>query len=310
MKKIIFYILASFVFITNAQKKTSFNQEAFLNVDNDAFLIEFRDGYYTGGFFAGYRWLSDAKNKKIKHFLLGQQMYTPASKTFAHNNIVDRPYAGYLFLQYGISNFKKKNTFFSWQGNLGVVGPASQAGQFQEAYHRWVGFKFFPGWEKQIKNTITFDIAASYAIDLKQLSNEKTDWKSIIPFGEVQLGTTYTGAAAGAFFCLGRINQINESALFNSRIGNSKPLQKELFIYFKPSVRLQAFNATIQGGLYSNNFGAVTGQPNDFIYQSAFGISYTLRRFSWNVELNRLTREAKGQTFPHRYIALRGAYRF
>jgi len=87
---------------------------------------------------------------------LGQDIYTPQDTESTEVVIDDRPYAGYTYLAAGFHSHRKnrKNT---WEIQLGIVGPASQAESVQNFAHDLVDSDRARGWKNQLKNEVTLD---------------------------------------------------------------------------------------------------------------------------------------------------------
>src|SRR4051812_2392623 len=102
MKKffLLIVILASSC-ITFAQ---SHKNEIGIQTDNDSFLGQGSDRYYTNGIFIYYRHAlkvneGDSKLKnKVLGFEAGQKIFNPQSGSIPSVDYLDRPFAGYLYI--------------------------------------------------------------------------------------------------------------------------------------------------------------------------------------------------------------------
>src|ERR1700733_4597370 len=156
MKKfVVFYLLCSITNIACAQQSTK--HEIGLITENDAYLSEYQDKYYTNGIFLFYRYLANSHqsnvNKKIIEFSAGQQIYNPYHGDIYLARLQDRPFAGYLFAQASVNKFYQNESVLKLSGQLGILGPGSQAEQVQDAYHGWFQFYNPNGWQYQVKNS-------------------------------------------------------------------------------------------------------------------------------------------------------------
>lgn len=287
-----------------AQQSKQLRKELSFTSENDAFLLQIKDAYYTNGIFLNYR-IADTQrlHKKIHSFELGQKIFTPVSKKAETVNEIDRPYCGYLFARYTQINSYKQDALLQWGGSLGVVGNASLGEALQNSYHKLLGFKRFEGWRYQVKNAIGIDLSVSYA---KTLFNFQ-DILKIVPVTEATLGTLFTNARAGAVFCIGTYENNNSSVLFNTRVssGYASPKKKmELFVYAYPSLLIQAYNASLQGGLFSKANGAVLAQPETLVFEQRWGIAFAKERFSSRLELIYQSKETARQLTAQNYGSL------
>ncbi len=84
-------------------------------------------------------------------FALGQNMYTPTNIELRSPDPRDRPYAGWTYGSISLIA-DKGDRMDSLQLQLGIVGPASLAGQTQDFVHDLIGSPDPQGWDNQLKN--------------------------------------------------------------------------------------------------------------------------------------------------------------
>jgi hypothetical protein len=212
-----------------------------LRHDND-FLLGI-DRYYTTGSFIGYS-NRLAKDFIFKHtaetplqvdLLLGQETYTPRELFETDFNLLERPYAGYLFVQGGVTQVKKSHVW-TVTGEFGLAGPQSLAGAIQRAYHDLIN-EFIPTWVGQIGNSIHANGYGSY---VKSFQKEKGLFFDIQT--EAALGTRQIFIKQAATLFIGRRDALSSSSFYN-RIGNGR----EFYGYIEGSYRYVSLNALIQG---------------------------------------------------------------
>lgn len=78
---------------------------------------------------------------------LGQSMYTPADLTIATNQIGERQYAGYLYLE---GSYRRTDTEFGAL-QIGFIGENSYAEETQKLIHKWINSREPKGWANQVK---------------------------------------------------------------------------------------------------------------------------------------------------------------
>lgn len=295
--------------ILRAQEKKFLRKELAFTTDNDAFLLQKKDAYYTNGVYIQYRFAdTHTVRKKIHAFEIGQMIFTPLSKKGRSAADIDRPYCGYLFARYSQTFAGIKDAVFQWHGTLGVVGSASLAEKLQDEYHKLFGFLRFQGWQYQVRNAIGLDAGVSYAIT----AAEYNEVFKIVPVVQANLGTTFTNAKAGIFFTAGSFEKNNSSILFNTRVNNgtAAPRKKiELFVFAYPSIMYQAYNATLQGGLLHKGSGAVLADPKPFMFEQRYGICYAQERLSTRLELVYQSKETEKQNRSQVYGSFQISYR-
>ncbi len=301
-------VLLANISFCNAQK--IYRKELSLTTDNDAYLLQIKDGYYSSGINLNYK-IADTNttNKKVHSFFLGHQIYTPQGRKFYLQYGIDRPFAGYLFLGYNRS-IATQNTYKQTGVQMGTIGPNALAKPVQDFLHSLLNFKKFEGWEKQINNELNINGNFIYGNIL--LPKKKIPFANIVPTVEVNVGNAFANIKASSFFCLGKMNGLNNSALFNTTIGNnivSKNLY-ELFIFWQPQVVFQGFNATVEGGLFGNKQTGVVGEIEPFMYQQSWGLVFSKKQFTTKVIVVYQTKESTAQQRPQQYGSLVFSWRW
>jgi lipid A 3-O-deacylase len=302
-------------FITVTAFSQTHTTEVGLQTDNDAYLAQGSDRYYTNGFFLFYRHAlpvteSTSLKNKIVGLELGQKIFNPQTGRIPSPSYVDRPFAGYLYAGINLNLLYKNESNLKLGVQTGMVGPASLAKQAQTFIHNTFGLYQILGWEYQIKNNFQLNLSAEY--------NRLLTRASIIDLSVAtyaNLGTGFTGAGAGALLRLGNFNQLfnSESTQSASIVGKTSPLHKhELFFYYKPLLNVVGYDATIQGGIFDtqNNGLEVTAEIKPFIFSQELGINYVTTRWIFNASAYTRTIETNYQIAPHQWGSVRILYRF
>jgi hypothetical protein len=309
-KNVASIILMAVTSIGFSQNKStsSFTKEFSFKTENDSYLFNLNDAYYSNGFMLNYNYAQEKKGvKKIHSFELGQKIFTPLIRKTITPADIDRAYCGYLYLKFAQTRFIKKDALFQFSGSLGIVGPAAWAEGLQNTYHSWLRYAKFTGWKYQIDNSLGIDFGATYATTIAATNGIK-----MVPVIQVNLGTTFTNASAGAMIVWGAFEKNSESALWNARISTKENTQKrkhEFFGYWYPQVIAQAYNATIEGGLFNKGSMAVTQQSSGLMYQQTLGACYASGRFTGKVEYVYQSKETPTQTKSQRYGSFQISYR-
>ena len=297
--------------LTHAQVKAPklFSTELSFTTDNDAFLLQKHDAFYSNGFFLKLAKSGERSgNKIIRSYELGQMIYTPLIRKTQSKADIDRPYCGYLFLKYNQAKFLPKESILQYSAALGIVGPASLGEGMQNSYHKLLRYAPFLGWEYQIRNAPGIDLGITYARTIW----EDSSWIKLVPVGQLNLGTTFTNARLGMYTTLGFFEKNSNSALWNARIGNhleKKRKKNELFVYWFPQVILQGYNATVEGGLLDKGSGAFLSQSERWMFQQNWGLCYAEGRWTTRLELVYQTKEARTQKGPQHYGSIHVGYR-
>nr|WP_294871182.1 lipid A deacylase LpxR family protein [uncultured Pedobacter sp.] len=310
---LLFSILSILTFGASAQ---TFKNEFGFKSDNDSYLAQGSDRYYTNGLFINYRRAMDQsklKNgleKKIYEISAGQKMYNPISGYAPDPEKQDRPFAGYLYVGGALSWFHSNESVLKTSIEIGTTGPNSLAEDGQELLHNTVGFYELDGWQYQIRNEMAVNLSAQYTKLLHRASNNAIDFSFD---GYANVGTTFSGAGAGILFRAGGINQLFNSAYTNAVIGNNAKtkalVKREIFFYAKPQLNFVAYDATVQGSMFNNN-SPVTFGVKPIVFAQQIGFNYSSQRFTFDFGMLFKTKEIKSTAKAHQYGSISMFYRF
>ncbi|WP_018141412.1 lipid A deacylase LpxR family protein [Thioalkalivibrio sp. ALJ7] len=189
--------------------------------ENDLFAGE--DRYYTNGFRIGWTrseervpsWLQSVADSlpffvqrdepgRLKAAIhLGQNMYTPEDIERTPPDPDDRPYAGWLYLNFSMAE-EHGDRLDRLQVTLGTVGPASLADRTQREVHRWSSAPEPKGWDHQIGNEATLMVAYERQLRSRSHRGENGWGADLTPHWGATAGTPFTFANAGAIVRAGR----------------------------------------------------------------------------------------------------------
>ncbi len=281
-------------------------QQIGFTTENDAYLLKLKDAYYSNGIFLHLNYADESKKKikRVHRFELGQQIFTPLKRTTRTPADIDRPYAGYTYIQYTRSWFNNEKSVLQVNGTLGIIGPASGGEALQNTYHRWLQYAPFLGWRYQISNQLVLNTGALYAHNI--LATNKFKWMG---WGATQLGTAFINASLGSKLIYGLFNSNQSSQLWNAAVEKKGMPSKEFFIYWNPKITAQGYNATISGGSKTAADSAVTLNPKTLVFQNTIGLAYSEGRWAAQIELVHQSRETTIQLNRHRYLGLQLQYR-
>jgi hypothetical protein len=296
-----------------AQNRT---QEFGFQSDNDSFLAQGSDRYYTNGLFLFYRRGIEFKNPKLANKVLGieigQKMYNPISGSVPDASYVDRPFAAYLYAGANINYLFRNESNIKVSLQTGVIGPAAKGEEVQEIIHNTFGFYELNGWQYQIRNSYQVNLSAEYN---RLLARAK--WGDITATGYGNIGTGFTGAGIGPMVRLGNFNQLFNSVSTQSTATRNSiaPLHKnELFLHYKPQFNYIAYDATVQGGLRKKedpNGMEITSTPKATVISNQIGATYGGTRWIFDFTATFNSKEVKTQTFnTHQWGSLSVIYRF
>lgn len=295
--------------IFSQQNKDIFSKEIGVTSENDSYMLAGNDGYYTNGLELYLNWKSQKSNDslRINTFSVGQSLYNAKNGNYSKIENIDRPVTAYLYITYKQTRFRHNKDMIKWSISAAAIGPLAIGKQTQELLHHILGmYNPKEEWEFQLKNSVGV--------------NGEITWSKEIPLRHDMEIQTIAGARAGFFFnnvelgTLFRWGKYNTNAYtsFWNTLLNAKDKQsrKEFFFYYQPSLLVYAYNATVQGGVFRNDKGPVTGKLNPFLYHQKIGVIKTWNRCSLNLAVNYQTKETSLQEKTQWYGTINLKYLF
>ena len=296
--------------ITLPKQGATQRNELSFTTENDAFLLQYHDAYYTNGFMLQYSRASESKAfKKIHSLEIGQQIYTPVNREIIPIKGIDRPYCGYLYLKFQETRFFKNNGFLRWAASLGMLGKQSGAESLQNSYHSLFKYKKFLGWDYQVNDAIT----ANLGVMVAPVSWQPTQKFKAVPLFKANWGNAFVNAGAGAMFSLGIFEQNQRSTLWNARVSNDHAgfeHEKEWFVFAQPEWTYQNYNATLQGVKNASAGNAILADPLPWVFQQSIGLCYAKKAISLKAAWVYQSRETKTQVGNQQYLSLQCNFRF
>ena len=307
------FLLCFCALLVSAQKeKRSYGHQILLISDNDSYTFKIIDRYYTNGLAIRFSKAvkETAQKKKIFNAELGQAIFTAYNiGRSRYSRSLDRPYTGFLYAKGGLSYLYKNENVLRWNIIAGVTGEAARGEEMQRFIHHFLGFKKPYGWEKQLKSDYGINFQASYTQHLLNPGQKVFD---AFVLSDAIIGTTYTKFQCGVLLRLGALEPSYKSAWWDGRVTRTSQDagNKELFFYFEPSVIVQAYNATIQGGMFNEQEGRFTSDILPFIYQHKFGGVFAKDRWTTQLGFTFRTKEAETMFVNEVYGTIAIGYRF
>ena len=302
----------------------SHSNEIGIQTDNDSYLLQGSDRYYTDGIFIYFRHALKVKDNettlanKVLGFEMGQKIFNPQSGSIFYQGadqpyLVDRPFAAYLYAGATLNLLYKNESNLKIGAQLGIIGPGAFGRQVQNYVHDNFGFYHPSGWEYQIHNEAQLNLSAEYNKLLARGS-----WIDVSFSSYLNLGNGFSGAGVGPMVRLGSFNQLfNSVSTQSTAIKNQTvtPLHPhEIFFYYKPLFNYVAYDATIQGGLFDKhndpNSLEITRNKEPFIFSNQFGVAFTTGRFVIDATAIFHTKEVKEMTRSEQWGSVTALYRF
>lgn len=133
---------------------------------------------------------------------IGQNMYTPDNTESDALVEGDRPYAGWLYMGFGMI-WKNQFVRNALTLEVGVVGPASYAEETQRLIHEARGIGMPKGWDNQLNNELGVMLTYERTWRWPYMEDRAGFGYELLPFAGVTAGNVMTYTNAGAEFRFG-----------------------------------------------------------------------------------------------------------
>ena len=168
--------------------------------------------------------------------------FTPSNFVSIDIQTGDRPFAAAIYLKsFATSTDTLKKSRLSQSLSLGFIGPGAFGKEMQTEIHRLTGNKIPGGWDNQIQNDLVLNVKFDYEKQLFRY-NELLSLQSVAAF---QLGTLFSNAMVGFNTTFGLIDLPFSGSGYSSAF--------KLFVYAQPVVSIIGYDATLQGGIFTND---------------------------------------------------------
>ncbi len=291
----------------------NFSQQITVTSENDRYMFQGKDGYYTNGLLLKYTKAISPKNsqKRLNSFELGQKMFLPYERKIFLPSEIDRPVTGYLYVRFLRTQFSAANQLWQWGASVDAIGDASLARSMQSLFHNWIGIssRWNWVWDYQLKSSIGVNLHGSFA---KALLKQNSASFQAIPVTKATLGTSFTNISQGLVLQFGKLRPMSQSAFWKAALqsdGETPHTKPEWIFYYYPEVQYQAYNATVQGSLFLNDKGAIISSPEPFLLTHQAGVLFSADRYLLQLAANFQSKEAKSQRFSQRYGSIQVGYR-
>lgn len=285
--------------------------EIVIQNDNDVYLLTSQDRYYTNGININYRLGLKSDTSRIKNRILdiefGQKMYNGINLSAGRSLQWDRPFAGYLYLFGELNQYYTDEHILSLKVELGQVGPRAKGKEVQRVIHQVFKMYEVSGWEQEISNAFGVDVGLKYQ-RLFYRSNRNNF--EISGLGSGTLGMHHTYGNIGVPIRWGRLRPFSHSVFTKGHV-QSYMKDRELFVYYIPSVFFNGYNSTIQGGIKNHDVNNEDFQIEKIIYSHKIGFMLAKGRSSLGLSYIFQSREAKEMLYKtHQYGTIFYGLRF
>lgn len=237
------------------------------NIENDSMLLKRDDGFYTSGLRLASSWtLIEGGQARIWRWQLGQELYTASDINLPPSRIHprDHPYAGWLHAGVAREFHDDRGRMTRLGLDLGCLGPCAGGERTQKTLHRLINQPEPQGWSSQLRNEWGFVLHGAYT-PLRLALSRTVD---LAPTVHGRFGNIFTDAGAELMLRAGRLNSL--------------PGQRALYGYLRADAKGVAYDATKQGGYFSDAPGR-TVAPRRAVGEIELGLAWQAERFGLTV---------------------------
>jgi len=203
-------------------------------------------------------------------FTLIQDIFTPQEKFSVEDQLDgDRPFAAYILLGFKKVTYNQTSRIRTYlEMQFGVLGPAAHGEEVQNGIHNNLPTSEpVVGWENQISNSLMLNYSAS--IEKQFYYN---NWLEFSGISAAKLGLPYTNVDVGIQSRIGLINPLPKDFEYISS------QEWQLFLTLSASGRLVGYNATLQGGLFTESVYTLSN-INRFVGYANVGLTLIYKKF-------------------------------
>ncbi|WP_432411843.1 lipid A-modifier LpxR family protein [Rasiella sp. SM2506] len=228
--------------------------------DND--FLHFTDRWYTTGNFISYRKLLNEKDKEHdnkRQFIiqLEQSFYTPSNIISSNIEDYDRPYAGFLGINSGVSLSNEKR-ILDFRLTIGVTGEISGSQALQTSFHS-TNDSQIATWTGQIESSTHANLYGSYLREWLLWDSSFNTFLAVKP--KIALGTKDYYLENNVKLYIGKRNELIHT-MAHRQLGD---IVNELFFAITGAYRYVIHDAMLQGSIIADN-SEFTLEPIDSLF--------------------------------------------
>ena len=230
---------------------------------------------------------------------IGQNIYTPLDTDTANLVLDDRPYAGWLYLAFGLV-WKTPTERNSLALDIGVVGPWALGEETQGLVHGWLALDNSRGWDKQLDNELGIILSYEKTWRLPVFVDATNHEWEVLPHAGVALGNVRTSANLGGEIRWGKnLPQDFGTSQLGATSTTSTPFDPAsgvetwgFYIFTRADAHAVAHNIFLDGNTFSNSHSV---DRNIFVADLSIGFAITRGNTKLAYAHVFRTREFRGQ---------------
>lgn len=260
-----------------AKARTEGRTSHVVGIDNDTLLLNRDDGFYSSGMSYGQASTLRGPDGSVTYgWRIAQELYTASDIKLPPAQVrpPDHPYAGWLYGGVYREMNRNDGTSLSYGLDLGCLGPCAGGRWTQTNFHRLIDQPLPQGWSRQVRNEAGLVLHGEITPVRWQAGNSL----DLAPTLRGRLGNIFTDLGVGLTARAGRLNIL--------------PQQPALYGFLRADARAVGYNATLQGGLFSNN-NPHTVDPKRIVGEVEAGLVWIGQTFGARLGLVRRSNEIR-----------------
>ena len=247
-----------------------------IDIDNDSLLLNRSDGFYTSGLRLTRQFSLPAASGGSTRvgWRIGQELYTASDINLPPQFVgpPDHPYAGWLYGGLFRETREPDGSYRRFGLDLGCLGPCAGGRATQTTLHRIIDQPKPEGWSRQVRN----EAGAVLYADIAPMRWQFGRQVDLTPSVKARFGNIYTDLAASLLLRAGNLEAANEGSALHG--------------YARLQARAVGYNATLQGGYFSNDNPHVVS-PKRLVGEVEVGLRWTVGRVMLSAAIVRIGNE-------------------
>lgn len=249
-----------------------------VEIDNDTLLLNRQDGFYSSGMrYVQVSTMRDGAGITAFGWRVGQELFT-ASDIKLPPALVgppDHPYAGWLYGGFFKDVHRADGSHTKIGIDLGCLGPCAGGEWTQTKFHKLLNQPLPRAWSRQVRNEPGMVLYAEVSpVQWRPLSS-----LDVTPGINGRFGNIFTDIGANMVVRAGQLTVLPGEPTFHA--------------YLRADIRAVGYNATLQGGYFSDN-DPHTVDPKRWVGEAEAGVVWRRGPYGINAGLVRRGNEIRG----------------
>lgn len=277
-----------------------------LQTDNDSYLLQGQDQYYTNGLILIYDKVLQysAAHIDLLSLQFGHQLFNGKYIWGRSELNWDRPSTGRFFFNGSFQRTYTDEWLWRVKAEVGTVGEAGKGQQIQRFIHNVFNMYEVESWESSLNSAVGLDLEASV---LKKLWRNEANRFEIAGEAGARGGMNFSNVSTQLTIRVGKLAPYRSSQFTGN--GGFLSNEAEYYFFYSPGYMYQFYNATIQGALFTRQ-GADHYAISKHVFGQKLGLVYSRGPFSIEASVLFNTKEGKDMYRNHQFARIKAGFRF